>query len=53
LDINDELIDFPLVRDFFIAMGADAQHTGTWHLGNLVIGLYFESMALHDIQRCQ
>jgi ribosomal protein S18 acetylase RimI-like enzyme len=46
----NELIDFSLVRDFFIAMGTDAQRTGTWHLGNLVIGLYFETMALHDIQ---
>ncbi len=46
----DPHIDFPLVREFFIAMGSDAQHNGIWHLGNLVIGLYFEPLASHDIQ---
>jgi mycothiol synthase len=46
----DAHVDFPHVREFFIAMGADAQHNGIWHLGNLVIGLYFEPPAIHDIQ---
>jgi mycothiol synthase len=46
----NEQTDFPSLRDFFIALGADAQRTGTWHLGNLVVGLYFEPLAIHDIQ---
>ena len=46
----DPHIDFPRVREFFIAMGTDAQYYGIWHLGNLVIGLYFEPLASHDIQ---
>lgn len=46
-----ELVDFPLVRDFFVAIGADVQHTGTWHLGNLIIGLYGVS-ASSAVGRC-
>jgi mycothiol synthase len=48
--LYNEQTDFPSLRDFFITLGAEAQRTGTWHLGNLVIGLYFEPLAIHDIQ---